>query len=87
MYLVYDETEPKKPFKGSSPDPTKMALKHYSNSLYLWFIHQKSDDPAEKRQARLELDLADRKIKYWMTRGVDMQAYTLGCETEKKKWA
>ena len=88
MFLIYDETLPNGSFRASSSniDPTKMALVHFSNSLYLQFILNKSEDPAERRQARHELDLAERKIKHWMSQGVDMGVYTSKCLEEKKKW-
>lgn len=66
MFFCYDED---KKFTGSF-NPTKcnankMLEKHLENYFFLKFILAKSDRPTEKAQASRELDICNRKIKFW----------------------
>lgn len=66
MFFCYDED---KKFTGSfNPtkcDANKMLEKHLENYFFLKFILTNSDRGREKVQAARELEICDRKIKFW----------------------
>lgn len=82
--LIYGETEP-----SSGPirvDPTRAYLRHYENYMFLSFIAQKSDDPQERGQARRELDICERKMKFH-ERTYNKQEALRGIQEIKRKWS
>lgn len=90
MSLVYEEN----PVRTNSDisflsklDPTKMALKHFDNSLYLTFMLQ-NGDRIERHQASKELVIAQKKIDYWKrNREFDNEMFTEKCRELSKKWS
>ena len=65
-YIVYDSG----PYDGprlnlSKMDATRQWLKHFSNSVLLTRIAQSPRDLEHKMQALRELDIAERKMRYW----------------------
>lgn len=52
------------PFDPLRCNANKHFLTHYDNHLYLKFMEQMGT-AAEKRQARAELEICARKMKYW----------------------
>lgn len=67
MFLVYSDT--KEPFTGqlnwNDLDPNAIWKKHLENHFYLNFILHKSHMALEKIQAGKEIDIAERKMKFW----------------------
>lgn len=62
-------------------------LKHYENSLTLTFIVHATKDRVEKAQAQKELDIADRKMKFWENHPNFEKAVVIrGAEELKRKW-
>jgi hypothetical protein len=53
------------PINFDRVDATKSYLNHYQNFLTLDFIAQKSKDGREKAEARAEMQIAERKMKFW----------------------
>jgi hypothetical protein len=79
--------------KFSSPVPyseqpaNRYYMTHYENFLYLNFISTKSDDVSERAQARKEIEIANRKMKYWMHHpNYDQTVINELCIAAKKKW-
>ena len=90
MSIIYDEN--KKP-SGPSAIPyhslpaTRYWHTHFENSCYLRFIAEKSDDPAERRQANSELIIANKKMDYWKRHpNWDTAGAARLAETTKQKW-
>lgn len=46
-------------------DPVKQYMKHYGNYLFLKFIFETTQDWRERRQANLELQIANKKMDRW----------------------
>lgn len=68
MALIYSE----EPFTGNAAmfhriNPNNAWKKHYENYLYLQFMQQRGDR-LERLQATKELDIAEKKMKYWENR-------------------
>ena len=74
-------------FDPSRVDATKQYLTHYANSLYLTFLLNANTTMSEKAQARKELELCDRKLKYWERQPhFEKDRATNGCIELKKVW-
>lgn len=91
MAICYSDV--KEPFTGSI-DPAKLNavkgyLEHYRNLLYLTFIaNHASTSTLEKAQARKELVICERKLKWWQNLPrYDQREALLGIETLKREWA
>jgi hypothetical protein len=66
----------------------KGYLNHYANYLYLDFLSKQSTDGRERAQARKELTICERKLKYWTTHpNWDKKAVLEGVEKLKRDWA
>ena len=89
MALIYEETT-QHGFSGFNPakcNATKVYMTHYSNYLYLTFMVLKGDR-IERHQATKELDICERKLKYWSRQGnFDFGQAEKLMVREKKKWA
>lgn len=86
--LIYDTSSVKEQFQFdlSKANATKCYLTHYANSLYLTFMLQNGTQ-AERRDALKELDICDRKLKFWERHhNYDHDLALQGMEEEKKKW-
>lgn len=67
-------------------DATKCYVEHYKNKLTLEFIVM-NGTIAEKKQAGLELEICERKMKYWARQPHFCKASALRkVEAENKKW-
>ncbi len=83
----------KEPFTGSIDtaklDGTAGYLRHYDNLLALTFMANHSmTSVVEKAQARKELVICERKLKWWANLPrYDQKAALLGVEALKTKWA
>ena len=67
MYF-YSDTEPKGSFGGfkTPPNPNVMWLRHYANYIELsWMQASPLLSHVERRQVSKELEICDRKLKYW----------------------
>lgn len=69
MSLVYADNEA--PYRGpvvpyARQNATKHWVTHYSNFKYLRFILTNSKDFEERARANKEVQIADRKMRYWM---------------------
>ncbi|CAO3459656.1 hypothetical protein [Azospirillum argentinense] len=67
MSIIYEEHSL---FHGRPPSPnadaTKAWLRHYDNALLLrWLAQHKAATFTERRQAEKELEIAERKMRYW----------------------
>ncbi len=68
MGIIYPDVDP--PWTGPFINPAKLNpvtqyIKHYGNWKYLKFIFDTTDNAAEKRQANLEMQKADKKMARW----------------------
>jgi hypothetical protein len=88
--LVYDEQTVKRPYKPVVPYEDQDAVhywgKHFANSLLLKFFLS-SGTTAEKIQAQKELEMCERKMKFWehhinFDKGVALKV----AERLKKDW-
>lgn len=91
MAIFYSDA--KEPFTGSI-DPDKLDavagyLRHYSNLLALTFMASHAGTTViEKAQARKELTICERKLKWWeRLPRYDQKAALLGVEALKRDWA
>lgn len=88
--IVYDTegSALRSAFKGSLAriNPTSQYLRHYDSHLYLTFIYT-NGTRQEQHQASKELDVCDKKMKYWKSRpGFDQEQATKQVEIMNKKW-
>lgn len=90
MSICYSDV--KEPFTGSLDtaklDAVKGYLTHYRNLLYLTFIaNHGQTSPQEKAQARKELVICERKLKWWQNLPRYDQAEALrGVKELKREW-
>lgn len=88
MALVYDESV-KGDFAGvdlSRANATAAYLKHYDTKLYLSFM-AKNGNRDERWQAEKELQICERKMKYWERHhNFDGDAAVTGMEDLNRKW-
>lgn len=78
------------PFSGSfnfsRVDSTAKYLEHYSNSLLLT-VMAKEGGPVDRHQARKELEVAERKMKFWERQeNFDRVRMVRGCQELKDLW-
>lgn len=91
MSICYSDD--KAPFTGSIDsaklNAVKGYLEHYKNLLYLTFIaNHGSTTVIEKAQARKELAICERKLKWWQNLPrYDQREALLGIERLKNDWA
>lgn len=90
--FFYSDTE-KRPFnpRGMHPkdmDGTRGYLRHYANYLELqFFATSPRTTDHEKRQARLELTICERKLTYWSHHPRYVHAEALrGVDDLKRMW-
>lgn len=67
-HFVYPDTPERPPFfiNPYKMDPVKQFAKHYENYKYLKFIFDNTKDGNERRQSNKELQIAQKKMDYWM---------------------
>lgn len=67
---------------------TKQYLKHYDNLLFLQFITKNPRaTELEKRQARLEMTIAEKKLAFWSRHpNFDKEEAMRGVEALKRAW-
>lgn len=68
---------------------TRNYLKHYDNYLFLQFVstNPRSTD-AEKRQARLELTICEKKLEFWRRHpNYDQDEALKGIQDLKRNWS
>jgi hypothetical protein len=67
---------------------TKGYLEHFNNYLYLTFIlTNERSTPAEKRQANLEIIIANRKLEWWWRHpNLNKNAVNAGKRELRQKW-
>lgn len=69
MGLFYADSEDVASRKGgfsiADADPNRMMQNHIEAEFYLTFILTNSGNFHEKHQAQKELDIAQKKIKFW----------------------
>lgn len=49
-------------------NPDTMYIKHLENLFYLRFIERKSDKFQERAQATKEIEICNKKLKFWSRR-------------------
>jgi hypothetical protein len=89
MSICYSDD--RQPFTGSfnfrAADSTARYLEHYSNSLLLTVMVREARDFSEKKQALKELDIAERKMKFWERQeNFDRARMVRGCQELKDQW-
>ena len=90
MSIIYSDTSVMtgRPPDMSKMDATKKFLEHFSNSLILKAIQQKSKDLGEKHQATKELNICDRKMEFWRRHPrFNMATATNAANTLRAQWA
>jgi hypothetical protein len=91
MSICYSDE--RQPFTGSIDtakiDAVKGYLTHYQNLLYLTFIANHAlTSVVEKAQARKELVICERKLKWWQNLPrYDQKAVLEGIARLKSEWA
>lgn len=87
MTFIYSDTEPKgRGFSGSMPPPVACYATHYSNYLYLRLITVNGTDE-DKRQARKEIDICQRKMDYHRKRpGWTAEEAATRCAEMRRQW-
>jgi len=74
-------------FFMKDPDPNRLYRKHLENHFFLKFIEVNSDSPVEKRQAGIELEICERKLKFWSRYpGFDKSRMEHDIAELKKQW-
>lgn len=74
-------------FDLSKVNPDKAVAKHLENWYYLKFIYvSPGSNPIERMQASKELEICERKIKFWERR-VDQDRFHALITQEKVKWS
>lgn len=66
--FFYTDTGPKSEFNPAfvkKLNPNTQYIKHLENLFYLKFIELKSDKFFEKAQATKEIEICNKKLKYW----------------------
>jgi len=87
MILIYGDPETSG-FKGNPAqiNANRAARNHFENSMFLSFMLLKGTF-IEKGRAAKELDICERKIKYWKSRSDFVEdTFTEDCVKIKKKW-
>lgn len=90
MAICYSDA--KEPFTGSIDtaklDAVRGYLEHYKNLLYLTFIANHVETSVlEKAQARKELVICERKLKWWQNLPrYDQRAALAGIDRLKGEW-
>ena len=87
--FIYSDT--REPFSGSIDfsriDAVKQFLKHYDNSLFLLLLMSQGT-VIEKAQARKEMAICERKMKFWERQdNYNRDAALAGMDKAKKLWA
>jgi hypothetical protein len=88
-YFYKDTEEPGRPkFNLSAMDGTKAYLRHFDNYLFLQFVStNERASELEKRQARHELTICERKLEYWKRHPrYEHEAALRGVSELKKNW-
>lgn len=89
MSICYDDSVKSKYLVSEyeSQDANSYYMTHYKNFLYLDFLATKSDDFSERAQARKEIEIANRKMKYWMRHpNYDQKIVNEAICLAKKQW-
>lgn len=66
--FFYTDTGPKSEFNPAfvkKLNPNTQYIKHLENLFYLKFVELKSDKFFEKAQATKEIEICNKKLKYW----------------------
>lgn len=85
----YQDNEPftGRPVPYHKQNANQGYLKHFANSLYLKFFEQHETDPMQRRQARKEMDICDRKMNHWRRHmNFDPQYVGTECDKLRKMW-
>jgi hypothetical protein len=88
--ICYDLNPPRadnsKPFDPTRCDAVKLWAGHFRNSLTLTFFLQ-NGTTREKHDASKELEVCERKMKYWERQpGFDRHAAQLAAAEIKRSW-
>lgn len=90
MFLVYKDNpqfDGPNEFNPNRFDPNKMMRYHLKNYFFLKFILMNSDDTVEKHRASKELDVCERKMKFWQNHYAFCEdEYEIDLEDMKKDW-
>ena len=90
MALIYEETSGGRggAISTASMDATACWLTHFSNSLHLKFIAERSTDVHERAQANKELAIAERKMAFWKKHpNFETLKAANGAAALKKNWS
>ncbi len=88
MFIIYNDAATKKGgrIKMEDADAVSYYMTHYCNMLKLDWIAKRSETPfADKYQARKELLIAERKMKFWERHAnFDVVMVRRACEAAKR---
>lgn len=88
MSICYDQQPYTGPVNLTNADATKNYLIHYGNELLLTFLANHSDDRIERAQAAKEIEIAQRKQKFWRAHhNYDHAVALRAIDKLKKEWA
>ena len=84
---IFYERKAKQAFRGGGQqDATKFYLEHYGKSLVLTWMQRSSSDREVRQMATEELDIAERKMRFWEGReGFNVNAAIKGIDLLKKQ--
>lgn len=87
--FFYTDTGPKSDFNPTLVkrlNPNTQYIKHLENLFYLKFIELKSDKFFEKAQATKEIEICNKKLKYWGRMITNQQLVDNKLQELKKLW-
>ena len=88
--ILYTDTGPKSDFDPSLVfrlNPNTQYIKHLENLFYLKFIELKSDNFNERTQAKNEIEICNKKLKFWEKQITNQELVDNKLQELKKIWA
>lgn len=89
MAIIYSTEQPFTGFVNVHKlNPVKQWTKHYGNFKFLSHVHNNTNDWREKRQANLEISIAQKKLDYWykLASQFSISELTLAKQEIDKQW-
>ena len=87
--IFYTDTGSKSEFNPAfvkSLNPNTQYIKHLENLFYLKFLELKSDKFFERAQAKKEIEICNKKLKYWDRMITNQQLVDSKLQELKKIW-
>lgn len=88
--IFYTDTGPKSDFDPNlinRLNPNTMYIKHLENLFYLKFLELKSDNMVERHQAKKEIEICNKKLKFWERKITNQDLIDNKLSELKKIWS